>query len=381
MHHTQRVTYCVTPIYQSIACFKMENLITARRKYISEFLESDTSMPKVIANLVSIDDYCLQEKIHVLDESIKTKREGIIECIAELPDGRIVGGLNIINNIGGIIKIWDLKIGVCEQQQKYDEYAFVRSVVHLLAGQILIALGPCILEFGFNNISHYNVWKFCIVEHIVIVQPEGTIVYTNSSHDGLNICTKMKDIKDMRNNVLPLKIDKHPDLQSISCMVALLDGRIATGHRSQGHNGKIAIWDIKTGKIDIILTGHTDTVKCIIAISNRIIISGSSDSKIKIWDLVEEKCIQTLHGHSHSVACIAKLPDGRLISGSYDSTLRIWCLKEGNWYRDNYQDIDEYDGTSVVIFEDKEPTPITKILVHSNGQIFFVSRDIIRVFS
>ena len=65
------------------------------------------------------------------------------------------------------------------------------------------------------------------------------------------------------------------------------------------------------------------------AISNKYVLSGSSDKTIKLWDIDSCECVKTFIGHLGPVTTIIKLshPNKNLIaSGSFDKTIRIWNM-------------------------------------------------------
>jgi WD40 repeat protein len=85
----------------------------------------------------------------------------------------------------------------------------------------------------------------------------------------------------------------------------------------------------------ITLTGHTDKIWCVAALSDKRIVSGSMDSTIKLWNVETGKCEITFKGHVGSVYCVTIVPGDpsnccfaeryeRIVSGSYDRTLKIW---------------------------------------------------------
>lgn len=74
------------------------------------------------------------------------------------------------------------------------------------------------------------------------------------------------------------------------------------------------------------LEGHTNSIKCLIELSDGRIASASWDNTIKLWDLSSMKLDSTLEGHSYFVWSIVQLKDGRLASCSGDNTIRIWDL-------------------------------------------------------
>jgi WD40 repeat protein len=68
------------------------------------------------------------------------------------------------------------------------------------------------------------------------------------------------------------------------------------------------------------------SIRCIAILSDGRIVSGSDDCTLKIWNLQTGKCDIIFRGHVGMVMCTAALSDGRIISGSTDKTLKIWNL-------------------------------------------------------
>ena len=71
------------------------------------------------------------------------------------------------------------------------------------------------------------------------------------------------------------------------------------------------------------LTGHTDSVFCLIQLRNGYLVSGSSDKTIKIWNIETRACIQTLTDHTDWVYDLLELKNGNIVSGSRDGTIKI----------------------------------------------------------
>ena len=65
-------------------------------------------------------------------------------------------------------------------------------------------------------------------------------------------------------------------------------------------------------------------------VEERNLTSGSHDASIKTWDLCSGICLKTLTGHTNTVCCLVKLNEKQLASGSYDNSIKIWDLPNGS---------------------------------------------------
>jgi WD40 repeat protein len=91
---------------------------------------------------------------------------------------------------------------------------------------------------------------------------------------------------------------------------------------SEDKNGRI--WDKRSAKCEILLTGHSRGITQIDYDQiNRRVITSSNDKTIKLWDIRKNKEIRTLVGHSNAVYAIA-FDQTKLISGSKDNSIRMW---------------------------------------------------------
>lgn len=80
------------------------------------------------------------------------------------------------------------------------------------------------------------------------------------------------------------------------------------------------------------LTGHEDSVYCLVWVGNNRIVSGSRDRSIKLWNLDEKKessLVLTKTEHEGSVLCLRVSEDlSFLVSGSSDTTCLVWSLPD-----------------------------------------------------
>ena len=74
--------------------------------------------------------------------------------------------------------------------------------------------------------------------------------------------------------------------------------------------------------------GHTASVNAV-AVTDDLLISGSSDKTLCVWNLENGQCQKILMGHTDGVTSVALLPGNRCISGSKDRTMRVWDLETG----------------------------------------------------
>jgi len=96
---------------------------------------------------------------------------------------------------------------------------------------------------------------------------------------------------------------------------------------------KLKLWDTTTGQCIQTFKGHKDDVNAVAKLSEKHVVSGSSDKTLKLWDTTTGQCIQTLKGHRGWVSAVAKLSEKHIVSGSHDSTLKLWDTTTGQCLR------------------------------------------------
>jgi WD40 repeat protein len=102
----------------------------------------------------------------------------------------------------------------------------------------------------------------------------------------------------------------------------------------------VRLWNVMTGELLKILTGHLKKVTdCDFHPNFQIshptpwIVSCSTDCTIRLWNTYladnNNPCVHTIKAHSQSIYRCSFAPDGRsLVSCSEDKTIRTWCYPE-----------------------------------------------------
>lgn len=108
------------------------------------------------------------------------------------------------------------------------------------------------------------------------------------------------------------------------------DGRLVVSTRSR----KVAVvWDPYTGKVELTLSGHTESITdCAFAPDGNSIATASQDGTMLLWNAKAGTVRKRLHGHTHYhyPMAVEFSPDGtRLVSGGNDQTLIVWDSETG----------------------------------------------------
>jgi F-box and WD-40 domain protein CDC4 len=96
---------------------------------------------------------------------------------------------------------------------------------------------------------------------------------------------------------------------------------------SGSQDATLRVWNIRDGICTTVLSGHTGTVRCVVATGD-LIVSGSYDATVRIWSASDGRAIRTLYGHSSLIYCIAA--DSKIVvTGSLDTSARVWDIHTG----------------------------------------------------
>jgi len=101
---------------------------------------------------------------------------------------------------------------------------------------------------------------------------------------------------------------------------------------SAGLGGTVEIWDVATGRKDLVYNSNTAKVYSVAwSPDGSRIASGHQDGTVQVWNATTGDHILTYSGHSKWVNAVAWSPDGtRIASGSADKTVQVWEAGTGN---------------------------------------------------
>ncbi|XP_071493290.1 NACHT domain- and WD repeat-containing protein 1-like [Diadema antillarum] len=87
-----------------------------------------------------------------------------------------------------------------------------------------------------------------------------------------------------------------------------------------------------------LLEGHRKGISCLLALTDKLIASGSEDFSVRVWDIEQHTAVIVCHGHEGNITCLwygprdPDDPTGRdiLVSGSKDDCLKVWDLNRSD---------------------------------------------------
>ena len=267
-------------------------------------------------NLVSCSDSTIKVWDMEANTSLKTLfHTATIRCLEALSDGRIASGSD-----DGCIKVWNIEDGVCTNTLTGHNMS-VTCLKVLPSAQIAsgswmeikvwdINSGECVLTL----IGCHNMWvtSLTVLPDLTLVSASGdtTISFWNIASEDIN-------------KIYTRTSYGHTD--SVNCLLLLTNGRLASGSTDR----TIKIWNAESGVCIKTLVGHTHAIWKLESTDKHDLISCSSDKTIKILDITSGACVKNLFGLNWPVISLHKYTNDLVLSGSCDAKIRVWDLTSG----------------------------------------------------
>jgi len=163
----------------------------------------------------------------------------------------------------------------------------------------------------------------------IVFSPDGSRLVTSSNDQTLKVwdATTGKELLTIPTQsyrtVYGLHVAISPDGQRIA---APGPGIIQTTTGT----GVLKLWDIKSGKEVLTLSGHKGAVYAVaFSPDGKRIATGSSDRTVKVWDAETGKELLTLVGNTGPVLDVSFSPDGRQIATNGGGGPKVWDAASG----------------------------------------------------
>jgi len=212
---------------------------------------------------------------------------------------------------------WEEKIELKEQLREKRAMSTLQWINDIsIDGTKLIA------ALGYKNLK---IWDIERNRAVVLVEAHDNSVLSITALDDSYITSSASGVVKIWSNEEDEALTTIEAHQWDVRTTAVDDGKLYTG----SDDYSIKIWDMESGDlIKVIKSAHYGRITKII-ISDKYIISSSTDGTIKFRDKIDGKLVKTLIGHKKAVNTMVA-DENFLISGSDDATIKVWDINNGD---------------------------------------------------
>ena len=215
----------------------------------------------------------------------------------------------------------------------------------------------------FSLSKEHNKYKLKI--KFIILSKEKYLIIDLEENSNINKA-KDKQINQEKDNKINFELNSvlNNHTKFVECLTILKDGRMASG----SSDNLIIIYQKNTFKPDLTIKEHTSGVTCLTTLSSGILASCSQDHTIKLFNINKNNYIllQTLFNHNDSVKSIIELENKQIVSCSFDKSLIVF-FEENNEYKMDYKISIEGECYSVIQTKNNQICYSDEI----NGTCFF----------
>jgi RNA polymerase sigma factor (sigma-70 family) len=119
--------------------------------------------------------------------------------------------------------------------------------------------------------------------------------------------------------------------KAVNAVVFLPDGkRLASASAS----GTVRLWDLASGKEILVLKGEGEVTTLAASPDGKLLATGGADKRVKLWDMATGKELRILAEQEEAITAVALSPDGRLLlTACGDSAVQLWDVASGKEVR------------------------------------------------
>lgn len=184
-----------------------------------------------------------------------------------------------------------------------------------------VSLMDCGLLIAGSRTEAPSVWEFATGRHLGSLTGHGGRVDYVKVFDNKCLVSRAPGSSVRVWNIPRMRAHATaPKRESAGTQPFLLGTRLA-GVLS---GNAIQLWDLTSGALLHILTGHSAAVQWIGCTSGGRIVSSADDDTLRVWDARSGRCQAVLSGHDDQITTTVIIGDEKAVTGSGDGTCRVW---------------------------------------------------------